>query len=86
MRRTRLKTVSFAFLLRLPTRPTSPRSVRSSQACVGPTDLRQAVARPSEVDDQRQTTANAETSTCRSTGVWPAAAQLVISEYQIYDI
>jgi len=31
----------------------------------------QAVARPSEVDDWRQTTANAETSTCRSTAVWP---------------
>jgi hypothetical protein len=46
----------------------------------------QAVARPSEVDDWRQTTANAEASTCRSAAVWPAAGQLAISRTHIYDI
>ena len=35
-----------------------------------------AVARPSEVDDP----------TCRSTAVWPAAAQLAVGEHHIYDI
>jgi hypothetical protein len=47
---------------------------------------RQAVARPSEVDDGRQTTANAESSTCRSATVWSAADQLAVSEHHFYDI
>jgi hypothetical protein len=47
---------------------------------------RQAVARPSEVDDWRQTTANVEASTRRSAAVWPAAGQLAISWRHIYDI
>jgi hypothetical protein len=46
----------------------------------------QAVARPSEVDERRQRTANVGRSTCRSAVVWPAASQLTIGEYQIYDI
>jgi hypothetical protein len=36
---------------------------------LGPDSPPQAVARPSEVDERRQTTTNAETSTCRSTAV-----------------
>jgi len=48
--------------------------------------LRQAVARPSEVDDWRQSMANAEASTCRSAAVSPAAVQLAIGEHHIYDI
>ena len=42
--------------------------------------------RPSEVDDPRQTMASAETSTCRSTAIWPAAAQLAMGENHFYDI
>jgi hypothetical protein len=45
----------------------------------------QAVARPSEVDERRQTTAMADISTCRSTAVWPAVGQLAVIEHQIYD-
>jgi hypothetical protein len=45
----------------------------------------QAVARPSEVDDRRQVTANAETSTRRSAAFRRAAVQVAISEHHIYD-
>jgi hypothetical protein len=51
-----------------------------------PESLNQAVARPSEVDDQRQRTVNAGTSIRRSAAVGPAAAQFAISDHHIYDI
>jgi hypothetical protein len=51
-----------------------------------PAPRRFGSARPSEVDERWQTTANAETSTCRSTAVWLAARQLATGEHHIYDI
>jgi hypothetical protein len=52
----------------------------------GPYWAAQAVARPSEVDDKRQTTANAETSTHRSESFRRQVVQLTIGEHHIYDI
>jgi hypothetical protein len=46
----------------------------------------QAVARPSEVNERRQETANADRSTCRSEAVWRKPGQLTISARHIYDI
>jgi hypothetical protein len=45
----------------------------------------QAVARPSEVDDWRQTTAKAESSTCRSETFVTGGEQVAIAEHHIYD-
>jgi hypothetical protein len=60
----------------------------SEGVCAGPpaeAPSAQAVVRPSEVDDRREMTANAEASTRRSAAVWPAAGQLAIDEHHIYD-
>jgi hypothetical protein len=47
--------------------------------------LNAAVARPSEVDDRQETTANDESSTCRSEAIVTGGRQVAIAEYHIYD-
>jgi hypothetical protein len=43
------------------------------------------IARPSEVDDWRETTATAGRSICRSAAIRRLADQLAIGEHHIYD-
>jgi hypothetical protein len=48
--------------------------------------IRQAVARPSEVNQRRQKTATAGRTTCRPEAIRPAMDLLPIDEHHIYDI
>jgi hypothetical protein len=73
-----------------PTRNTSVAAVSSSGASAtmmkSYSPIRQAVARPSEVNQRRQKTATAGRTTCRPEAIRPAMDLLPIDEHHIYDI